>query len=57
MTEKAVCPHCSEHIDVDVDWKILQTRKKPPTLTDDFDKGATCSECGEKFACKLDTPY
>lgn len=57
MAQEANCPHCSEDVMVDMDWTVLRTRKKPPSVTSDFSKSAVCTECGEKFACKVDTPY
>ncbi|OVE83159.1 hypothetical protein [Natronolimnobius baerhuensis] len=56
MTQRVICPHCSEKIPVDIKRKVLQTRTKPGTLRDDFDRSAVCSKCDEKFACKLKDP-
>lgn len=57
MEQDVNCPHCSETVTVEMQWMILRTRKKPPSVLDDFDKSTVCPECDEKFACKTDTPY
>ncbi|WP_049926854.1 hypothetical protein [Halopiger goleimassiliensis] len=56
MAQKVVCPHCSDRVYVDIDFKVLRTRKKVGSLTDGFDRSAQCPDCGEKFACKIEDP-
>ena len=56
MSQHVICPHCDEKISVDIDRKVLRTRDKIGSLTDGYDRSATCSDCGEKFACKIEDP-
>ena len=56
MSQKVVCPHCSEQVYVEIDRTVLRTRKKIGSLTDGYDRSAVCPDCDEKFACKIDDP-
>ncbi|THE63561.1 hypothetical protein D8Y22_17205 [Salinadaptatus halalkaliphilus] len=56
MAQKVVCPHCSEQVFIDIDRKVLRTRQKIGSVTDSFDRSATCPDCSETFACKIDDP-
>ncbi|APW98256.1 hypothetical protein CHINAEXTREME_10840 [Halobiforma lacisalsi AJ5] len=56
MSQRVICPHCSEKVSVEIDRKVLRTREKIGSINDGFDRSAVCSECEEKFACKIKDP-
>ncbi|OIB59216.1 hypothetical protein [Natrialba sp. SSL1] len=56
MSQRVICPHCSTKVSIDIDRKVLRTRKKTGSIRDGYDRSATCAECEEKFACKVEDP-
>ncbi|AEH35507.1 MULTISPECIES: hypothetical protein [Halopiger] len=56
MSQRVVCPHCSEKTFVDINRKVQRTKTEVGTLNDGYDRSGTCSKCGEKFACKVADP-
>ncbi|RQG96236.1 CpXC domain-containing protein [Natrarchaeobius oligotrophus] len=54
MSQRVVCPHCSESTYVDIKMTVTRTSKAVGSLKEGFAKSATCSSCGEKFSCKTE---
>ncbi|WP_202911834.1 hypothetical protein [Natrialba swarupiae] len=52
MSQRVICPHCSESVDVDIDMTVTGTSKAVGSLKDGFARSASCSSCGETFSCK-----
>lgn len=56
MSQRVICPHCETKVGIDINRTVLRTRERTGSLTDGYDRSATCGECGEKFACKVENP-
>ncbi|WP_195893109.1 hypothetical protein [Halopiger djelfimassiliensis] len=54
MSQRVVCPHCSERTSVDIDMTVTRTSERVGSLAEGFAKSATCSSCGEDFSCKTE---
>ncbi|ADD03907.1 uncharacterized protein Nmag_0316 [Natrialba magadii ATCC 43099] len=56
MSQRVICPHCSTKTAVEITRTVLRTRERTGSLRDGYDRSATCDECEETFACKVEDP-
>ncbi len=54
MSQRVVCPHCSEKTTVDIEMKVLKTSEYVGSLTKGYSRSATCAKCKEDFSCKTE---